>query len=305
MGKTRYELVTHKFSGGRFDDNGLDVDVLPDLVAYKNILVETAKELWRRKHPQRQRLPKNFEDSLSLKFYTIQPGSAAVPLMREVEVGDDLFPRLPDELDEAVEIIADAIDAASADFVLPEGLPKNVVPLFENYGKTLRREELIELKPANRQTFTQYSSCERQRLLQAVQTGYEDVVDLKGEIRAADLDGSNFTLKLPDGTKVLGKFSTQQEMVITDALREHASRWLQVRGRAEFFANGELKRIANVEQLNVQLAGELPFDPKARPIWEVIEEIGASVPATEWEKVPTDGAANLDHYLYGHPKKTG
>jgi hypothetical protein len=304
MAKTHYELVIHKFTGGRFDDSGLDVDVLPDLVAYKTILVETAKELWRRKHPERQRLPNNFEDSLSLKFYKIQPGSAGVPLMREVEDTGELFPRLPDELDEAVEIVLDSIDAVSADRALPDALPKNIIPLFENYGKTLRLDEHIELKLAKRQAFTRYSSRERERLLQVVQGDYEDIVDLKGEIRAADLDGNNFTLKLADGTKVPGKFSPQQETVITDALREHANRWLHLKGSGEFLAGGALKRIVSVNDLEVQIAGDKPFDPSVRPIWEVIEEIGASVPANEWDKVPTDGAINLDHYLYGHAKKT-
>jgi hypothetical protein len=46
------------------------------------------------------------------------------------------------------------------------------------------------------------------------------------------------------------------------------------------------------------------FDPSAKPIWEVIEEIGAAVPAGEWARVPADGAQNLDHYLYGHAKKS-
>ena len=55
--------------------------------------------------------------------------------------------------------------------------------------------------------------------------------------------------------------------------------------------------------LTIQAAGEAPFDPEARPIWEVISEIGASVPDEEWAKVPTDLARNLDHYLYGVPKQ--
>lgn len=50
-------------------------------------------------------------------------------------------------------------------------------------------------------------------------------------------------------------------------------------------------------------AGGTSFDPTAKPIWHVIEEIGAAVPAKDWDKVPTDGTQNLDHYLYGHPKK--
>jgi len=36
-----------------------------------------------------------------------------------------------------------------------------------------------------------------------------------------------------------------------------------------------------------------------RPIWEVVDEINASLPADTWENVPTDGSINLDHYLYG------
>jgi hypothetical protein len=45
------------------------------------------------------------------------------------------------------------------------------------------------------------------------------------------------------------------------------------------------------------------YDPNARPIWEEVLEIGASIPMEEWEKVPTDLSINLDHYLYGSPKK--
>lgn len=44
-----------------------------------------------------------------------------------------------------------------------------------------------------------------------------------------------------------------------------------------------------------------PLSP-AKPIWEVALEIGASVPKEEWASVPTDGARNFHHYLYGAPK---
>ncbi|MDQ3635110.1 MAG: hypothetical protein M3405_11470 [Acidobacteriota bacterium] len=40
-----------------------------------------------------------------------------------------------------------------------------------------------------------------------------------------------------------------------------------------------------------------------RPIWEVAKEISESVPLEEWEKLPSDGSINHDHYLYGSPKK--
>ncbi len=35
---------------------------------------------------------------------------------------------------------------------------------------------------------------------------------------------------------------------------------------------------------------------------EVFRRIANEIPEEEWEKVPTDLARNLDHYLYGSPK---
>lgn len=40
-----------------------------------------------------------------------------------------------------------------------------------------------------------------------------------------------------------------------------------------------------------------------RPIWEIITEISSEIPDEEWEKLPSDGSVNHDHYLYGAPKK--
>ena len=40
-----------------------------------------------------------------------------------------------------------------------------------------------------------------------------------------------------------------------------------------------------------------------RPIWEVVDEINAGLPADTWENVPTNGSINLDHYVYGAPKR--
>ena len=40
-----------------------------------------------------------------------------------------------------------------------------------------------------------------------------------------------------------------------------------------------------------------------KPIWEIVEEVNAGLPADTWDNVPTDGSINLDHYLYGAPKR--
>ena len=303
--KVQRQLVTHTFKGKRFEDHGLDLDVLPDLYAYKELLVATAKELWKRHHPDRQRLPKNFEDSLCLKFNQIQEGSTALPIYREVETdGQGRFSRAdePDELDEAVQLVAQAVLAANADQALPDQLPKNIIPLFESYGCTLREDESFEQQPANGQTNANYTRKSRERLLQFCTAGYTDRIDCVGEVRAVDLAGK-FDLRLDDGTKLPAKFSPEQEGLVTEALREHASRRLRVKGTADYHPDGRIKGVTRVTQLSIQAAGEPPYDGSAKPIWEVIAEIGATVPEEEWAKVPADLASNLDHYLYGTPKQ--
>ena len=40
-------------------------------------------------------------------------------------------------------------------------------------------------------------------------------------------------------------------------------------------------------------------------VLEVADRIHQWAPAEVWENLPTDGAQNVKHYLYGHPKKLG
>ncbi len=40
-----------------------------------------------------------------------------------------------------------------------------------------------------------------------------------------------------------------------------------------------------------------------KPIWEQIRETFSNVPEEELESLPVDGAAQVDHYAYGLPKR--
>ena len=305
MEKKCVDLGIHSFKGPQFEDHGLEIDVLNELIIYKNILVETAKELWRKNNPDRSNPPKNFEDSLNLKFYELRGGSTAVPLTREIEFDPSKLPYGPprDELDEAAELVADVVEAASRDAPFPEKFPKRLVPMFKDYGKNLKEGESFEQKPLRREKPAVYSFKTRERIIETSAPEYEDLIELVGEIRSADLDGQNFNLRIKDGTKIPGKFNPEQEEIITNALREHATRQLIVKGRAEFYPfNRNIKRIISISSLILQQISEAQFDENARPIWEVAMEIGAAVPDKEWEKAPKDLAANIDHYLYGHSK---
>ncbi len=68
----------------------------------------------------------------------------------------------------------------------------------------------------------------------------------------------------------------------------------------------DLCRAAGVEPGGEVLAevqdGRIVLQP-AMPFWERIAARAAAIPPEEVAKVPADGAAQIDHYLYGHPKR--
>lgn len=40
-----------------------------------------------------------------------------------------------------------------------------------------------------------------------------------------------------------------------------------------------------------------------RPLWQFIEELVADIPPSVLDTLPSDGAAEHDHYIYGTPKQ--
>ncbi len=56
-------------------------------------------------------------------------------------------------------------------------------------------------------------------------------------------------------------------------------------------------------QATTPVAQQAGADVAYKPIWEVAAELRKSVPPEEWAKLPVDGAAQHDHYIYGTPKR--
>jgi Arc/MetJ-type ribon-helix-helix transcriptional regulator len=50
-------------------------------------------------------------------------------------------------------------------------------------------------------------------------------------------------------------------------------------------------------------AGQEKTAARQKPIWEVFQEISASVPDEVWDALPTDLSEQHDHYVYGTPKR--
>jgi hypothetical protein len=296
------QVAVLRFNGPRFEDHGLDVDVLTEIVAYKRLLQEATKEIWRRKRPERERLPKGFDAGIILKFFTLQPGSTGVPLMRQFAATPAPQLMFDDELDEAACLLEHTIRAAEKGEVAPGDLPRSIIPFFGELGKSLRDDEFLLISAGTRVEAARYDRVVKKRILAWSTTLYTDVVDFTGEVRAIDLDGRKFTLRLEDDHKVMGRFKPEQEALVLEAMGEHLNTRIRVRGVAEFEPkDGSLTQIVDVER--VELVGSTLGTVHKLSILERLALISAAVPEDAWKNVPTDLSKNIDNYLYGGGKR--
>ena len=89
-------------------------------------------------------------------------------------------------------------------------------------------------------------------------------------------------------------------MTVTIDFSANEQAALEAQARAEGLSvEGWIKKLARER-------ASLPWEPTpqdGRPIWEVILDNTKSVPPEAFDRLPTDGASQVDHYLYGHPKR--
>jgi hypothetical protein len=305
MARRWEEVVRLRFKGERFRDHALDLSALSELSQFQKMVAETAKALWRAANPGRERLPKSFETRVRLCVRSIQDGSATVPL--EVHMGNgaqtDMLEREPTELDEAIALAYAVYDALERDTALPDPFPRSLLSEYSKWGEGLGADEEVEFTPRGRTRPARLNPLQRNRLVAYEEAPHENEVVLTGVVLEADVKCRRFQLWTDDKTSVVVGFSESQESEVTTALKGHNELRLHLRGRADVSPEGKILHVREVRDLQVLSASEQPYDPDAKPIEEILAELAKGVPDGEWDKLPNDLTDNLDHYLYGTPKK--
>ncbi|MBI3091386.1 MAG: hypothetical protein HYY96_12020 [Candidatus Tectomicrobia bacterium] len=302
------EVVRLRFKGSRFRDHALDIGAITELSRFQKMIAETAKTLWRESHPERERLPKHFEERTSLCLRRIAEGSAVAPL--EVYIGgptqEELFEQdtAETEVEEAIELAHKVFHAAQIDEPLPPIFPKTLIPEYENFGQGLEDDEEIEMMIDEKEP-AHVTPTSRSRLAALVDVPHENQVDVTGEVLEADVRQGRFQVWLDEKTGISAVFSPEQEDHVTGALRDHNTLRLQIIGEGEFSPQGKLLRITKTERLLLKTLADAEdaYDTTVKPIEDVLTELAREVPQEDWDKLPPDLTDNLDHYLYGTPKR--
>lgn len=247
------DFVRVRFAGGRFDSHTIPFDVLPDLAAYRDLVLEVAKHLFRKRNNDRQRVPKGFEESFQLGLSQVIQGNSATALARKLtledqpteagQVGFD-FPRYS-EFEDARDLLDRVIAAANDGRALPQEFPRELVGKFNRFGQSLRVGEHAELSHG-RAASVRYDSETRKHIVLSANSTYENVLDQRfiltgGEIRScivhlADEDGTRFDLRV----------DTDEECEKAIARRRHQ---IRVVGAGLFDRQDRLTKITKYKEL--------------------------------------------------------
>ena len=84
---------------------------------------------------------------------------------------------------------------------------------------------------------------------------------------------------------------------------------MALRLRAEY-VNGALKPLEPLELregtvVTLYIEEQSRNKQQTHSVLETADRIRQSAPAEIWDDLPADGAQNVKHYLYGHPREDG
>ena len=184
-----------RYVGARFDRHRLPLDVLPDLSAFRDLLVSYVKAEWRATHEKRIRLPRGFEKSIAFDLAGIGDGSAVPMLEWDRQTAQLLLPDFKDELEglvgHAYTQVIELIDGA-AENIPSAGLTPESIRALNRLGSGLLEDEKIEFLGSQGKdgNVVFLDSYRRKRLITRGRDSYETRFEGIGKLLGSEKDAS-------------------------------------------------------------------------------------------------------------------
>lgn len=243
------DFVRVRFAGGRFDSHTIPFEVLPDLSAYRDLIVEVAKHLFRVRNADRQRVPKGFVESFQLGLSQVIQGNSATALARRIETPEEReqavfgFPHR--EFADARDLIDKVIAAANDEQDLPSDFPKELVGRFNRFGQSLRSGEHAEISYSNAAA-VRYDSNTRKRIVLSANATYENPLDQKFTLDGGALSSNLVHVLDAEGNRFDVRVDSNEECDKAIANRRHQVR---VVGTGQFDRHDRLSKIITCNEL--------------------------------------------------------
>ena len=261
------EPLKIEIQGDRFKGGQLPTEFLGDLEQLGKAIVEQAKAIYLRNNPNKQRVPRGFEEYIRPTITGLRTGSAVIDLnrpKREARLGDTQELFIPFE-EEQVEAIRETLELLKGTKSATE--PKSIATrLLKRVGAGLKDGESMRLSTGIEEV--SYDRERRQEFLFRNFPGESTTEPgkLTGIIHAVDMEKSVFQIRLSiTEINVTGVIPAEQQDYIIDKLKAYQrTNRVTLSGDVTYESTGKPKSISNIWNIE---ASALP------QIAEQIEEI--------------------------------
>ncbi|MFZ4798834.1 MAG: hypothetical protein ACOYMA_15140 [Bacteroidia bacterium] len=259
---THKDFLSPKLTGKRFDDHSIPLELLEDFAAFEQLLIEMAKVIYMEKNDNRQRVPRGFEESVSLKLYNVEEGSAipkialiyALATTKLVTPTLELFPEANFTYFEmARDRIYDGIDAANSGKKITEFIPENLLGFFNKIGKRLKEDEAINFSP-NSSKDLKLDRASRKKLVLA-SSSIKQVTEettIIASIPEADKSKQTFTLLLNDKQRISADIPVALYDTILKAFTDYEKNCkVSIKGIGRFNQFDKLEGFDSIELISI------------------------------------------------------
>lgn len=249
----KQEFFNPTLEGERFQDHTVPLELFKDFSALQEMLIEVAKWEFRKSHPDRERIPRNFTSGLDLHLEAVEEGSAILTISL---VFASLFPTSNlSYFEQARTDIVDAVAAVEAGRA--PSLPPRYLNYFDRFGRGLRSGESISFQNGDgKATLTPET---RQQLMRyAEKKEWTEEAVLRVRVPEADKGRNSFEMELNDGSKLSGTLSDLYRDAVLQAFHNYKTgtdEYVLVQGIVKKDRDGHLKGFEAIEHAT-------PLDPQ-------------------------------------------
>lgn len=190
------------YSGSRFTDHTIPLELLEDLSVLQHLVIEIAKEIYYEEN-DKDRVPNGFTDGVSLTLSDVGEGSSIPKIMLAiVAAGSMTIANKQVYYEKAKERVIEYVDAIKKAQTGHFNIPAHHLHSFYRLGKNLFDDEAIDLNPDSTVKDAKLDKTTRVRVDNRLKNRTEEPFEIIGSVPTIDKGKHNFILE-KNGHRVL------------------------------------------------------------------------------------------------------
>lgn len=244
--------------GARFKAPGVPVDALIELVTYRELVVDVAKQCFLRDNPGRERSRRNLDQDFDLRLDGVIQGSSdllvrrhfADPPTASLINGRDV----QTYYDEGRDLVSDAVASVGLGEGLPKAFPRKSVVKFRNFGKTLAAGHRLRLSDPVGARKSYMTPVVHEAFLDIIANTSQPVrQEVAGRIVELDTERGVFNLRTSDGDRIPCSYGFHVTSVAKELLADENGDGplVSVEGDALVSSAGTIQRFTDVAAIEL------------------------------------------------------